>query len=455
VTAKSAFRLLGAVRSRRVLAELEAWAASIAHRPALGSLSDTELLREMRLLGEPECRPLARGQSALVVSFLFYAAGEHAFRHYPEAHRLLTAGIGNPTTAISIGIDELVEAARPLAAAFRETMDAAAFLARLEGEPGGPEWLGRLRDFLARFGHRCPGEFDLSAPRWAEDPSMILGLVRAGLIAPPSARATARLARERQRRLEAVAAAVSASPFWRRPVLRFLARRVEVAWPLREAPKHWAMVVFARMRAAILEMGSRLASRGVLDARDDVFFLEWAEIEALLRGQATDHRARVAERKKRHERHVAHPAPDFVRSDGVPVLDEEPTSVPDDGVLRGTAVSGGRATGRARILRSPDPGAMNDGDVIVMEFADPGWTPLFPRAGAVVMEVGGTMCHAAVVARELGIPAVFGVAGARRLVADGQVVAVDGERGTVTVGPAAPPTLPRRRASALEWKGEG
>jgi pyruvate,water dikinase len=85
-----------------------------------------------------------------------------------------------------------------------------------------------------------------------------------------------------------------------------------------------------------------------------------------------------------------------------------------------------------RVLAEPDPAAMAEGDVIVLEFADPGWTPLFPRAAAVVMEVGGLMCHAAVVARELGIPAVFGIREATRLLRDGQQVIVDGENGTVT-----------------------
>ena len=85
---------------------------------------------------------------------------------------------------------------------------------------------------------------------------------------------------------------------------------------------------------------------------------------------------------------------------------------------------------------------MADGDVIVVEFADPGWTPLFPRARAVVMEVGGAMCHAAVVAREVGIPAVFGVRGATRLLRDGQVVAVDGDRGTVELGAYNQPEKP-------------
>ena len=90
-------------------------------------------------------------------------------------------------------------------------------------------------------------------------------------------------------------------------------------------------------------------------------------------------------------------------------------------MLRGTPASAGQAAGPVRILREPDPGAMSEGDIIVMEFADPGWTPLFPRA-------------AAVVAIEMGIPAVFGVSDATRILTDGQCVTVDGTLGTVTPG---------------------
>jgi pyruvate,water dikinase len=82
--------------------------------------------------------------------------------------------------------------------------------------------------------------------------------------------------------------------------------------------------------------------------------------------------------------------------------------------------------------REPDPSRLQEGEVLVVEFADPGWTPLFPRAAAVVMEVGGMMCHAAVVARELGVPAVFGVADATTLLREGTRVTVDGDKGTVT-----------------------
>jgi pyruvate,water dikinase len=213
--------------------------------------------------------------------------------------------------------------------------------------------------------------------------------------------------------------------------MRFLARQVAAFMPLREAPKHYAMICYQRMRASALEAGRRLAERGVVSARDDVFFLNQDEVRALLGGASAPPELAgiLAERRDRHARHLAAPAANYVRSDGVPV---ELEAAPLDGSLRGVGASCGRATGPVRILSAPDPRAMSDGDVIVVEFADPGWTPLFPRAAAVVMEVGGAMCHAAVVAREVGIPAVFGVRGATRRLKAGQHVVVDGDRGTVS-----------------------
>jgi pyruvate,water dikinase len=257
--------------------------------------------------------------------------------------------------------------------------------------------------------------------------------VRTGLRSAEGERATDRLARQAAERERAVAAAVAEAPFWRRPWLRLCARLVASYMPLREAPKHYAMHAFARIRASALELGRRFAARGVLAAPADVFFLEWSEVRHLAEGRPPlpGLRRLVAERQARHELFRALPRPHFVRSDGVPVLEEEPAPGPD-GALRGDGVSAGTASGPVRILREPDPHAMRDRDVIVVTLADPGWTPLFPRASAVVMEVGGTLCHAAVVARELGIPAVFGVTGATRRLHDGQSVRVDGRAGTVT-----------------------
>ncbi len=261
---------------------------------------------------------------------------------------------------------------------------------------------------------------------------MILDLVRVGLESPPGETVEARLARLSAARERAIAAAVAASPAWRRPLMRFLARQVVACTPMREAPKHHAMLAFERIRAAALELGRRLTRRGVLDDAADVMFLEWSELQSLATGGAVaaDLRDRVRERREALDRRRAARPPDLLRSDGVP--EDEPEDRADaPGTLRGLGASGGRARGPVRILRAPDAGGLREGDVLVVEYADPGWTPLFPRSAALVMEVGGAMSHAAVVARELGIPAVFGVRGATSLLADGETVEVDGDRGVV------------------------
>ncbi|MFI0424264.1 PEP/pyruvate-binding domain-containing protein [Spongiactinospora sp. 9N601] len=119
--------------------------------------------------------------------------------------------------------------------------------------------------------------------------------------------------------------------------------------------------------------------------------------------------------------------------------------------LTGTPGSRGTVAGTARIVRGPgDFGRVRPGDILVCPFTDPAWTPLLRVAAGVVTEVGGVLSHAAIVARELGIPAVLGVEGATSRLHDGVAVTLDGTSGTITVireeqgGGAAPPHRPNR-----------
>lgn len=109
------------------------------------------------------------------------------------------------------------------------------------------------------------------------------------------------------------------------------------------------------------------------------------------------------------------------------------TSAPGTTVLTGAPGSRGTATGPARVVRGPaDFARVRPGDVLVCPWTDPGWTPLLRVAGGVVTEVGGVLSHAAIVARERGIPAVLGVPDATRLLRDAARVTVDGTAGVVT-----------------------
>lgn len=102
-------------------------------------------------------------------------------------------------------------------------------------------------------------------------------------------------------------------------------------------------------------------------------------------------------------------------------------------ILTGVGASTGSAHGTARLIHGPDEFThFQSGDVLVCRTTDPAWTPLFGMASAVVTETGGMLSHAAIVAREFGIPAVLGVRGALDLLADGEPLAIDGAQGTVT-----------------------
>jgi pyruvate,water dikinase len=442
---RSSPRTLRALLPRAGLASLEAAAAEVARRPPIETLDARALLAELRLWESPEAGALRDGMQMLVVMLVVWVTADAMFAPYPDAQRLLAAGIrGNPTTEISLRLDGLIEAARPLAAAFaverapRELFDA------LAASAAGREWLELYRGFLDFCGQRGPREFDLAAPRWSDDPTMVIDLVRLGLVEQGTEGVGARLDRLERERAAAIDGAVRAAPLWKRPLLRRAAKSVANVLPMREAPKHYGLHVFQRMRHAALELGCRLEGAGVLATADDVFFLELAELENVapsLDGGASGASAtlttselarRIAQRRAELDDFTRRAPPDFLRSDGVPV--DDGSQVPSlDGVLRGTGVSRGAASGVARVLDRPDPRAFAAGDVLVVRYADPGWTPLFPRAAALVMEVGGAMCHAAVVARELGIPAVFGVARATELLAGGARVAVDGSSGEVRI----------------------
>lgn len=434
----NARRWMDALRPRRAMRSLQRIEQAMLRRQSdlpLTSFNERELYEEMHLLNRPDFAAALDSVHSTIVSMVVYHLAVRTFRGHPHAARLLATGIPeNPTTQISLAIDEMIHTARPIAARF-ESAPPAQLVAALRQLPEGRAWLEQMADFLARFGHRGPKEFDLGAARWSENPDMIIELVRAGLATQGDGRLIDRMQRLAFERQAAVAIAVHEAPTWRRPLLRWMALLVGLHMPLREAPKHYVMLIFHRMRQAALELGDRFTRLGMIERPEDIFFLELPEVLLIIdqKDTSTDWRRHVIERRDRFEHFGAETVPNYLRSDGVPVPTRAVGTLGDaNGTLRGTGISTGCARGPVRILMTPDPRAMADGDIIVMRFADPGWTPLFPRAAAVITEVGGLMCHAAVVARELGIPSVFGVVAATSLLANGQMVLVDGTAGTVT-----------------------
>jgi pyruvate,water dikinase len=193
----------------------------------------------------------------------------------------------------------------------------------------------------------------------------------------------------------------------------------------------------SQARELLWPVGEELTRDGRLTQAADIFFLTFPEAHAALAG--ADLRESVSERRttfarELRRRHV----PLVLLSDGT-----EPAAQPQEtqstgrseGMLQGTPASPGMVTAPARVILDPHGARLSPGEILVAPSTDPGWTPLFLKASGLVMEVGGAMAHGAIVAREYGIPAVVGVAGATERIATGSCITVDGAAGTVAIEP--------------------
>jgi pyruvate,water dikinase len=213
-------------------------------------------------------------------------------------------------------------------------------------------------------------------------------------------------------------------------VLRRLIHDAADGLARREHVKAAVFAVGGEVRRVHLELGRRLTAAGILDVPEDVDLLRDAELSPSLAG-APPAPAEVARRRRwMQQRQDEPPLP--VRFTGTPTA--QPVEVLRGDRWSGWAASPGRYTGRARVVTVPRPELLSPGEVLVAAATDAGWSPLFLRAGAIVVERGGPLSHAAIVARELGLPAVLNLAGATAGL-DGRLVTVDGDSGEVVVHP--------------------
>jgi phosphohistidine swiveling domain-containing protein len=291
-----------------------------------------------------------------------------------------------------------------------------------------------LREFTDRHGYHGPNEGQLSGVTWREDPAPILARVddyRA--VAADSPRAPrARSAAQAEISKHARQQLLASMPWAKRRAADFLVTLTARYLALREQGKAGYLITFDVARAAARRLGVLLVDRNAIDNAEDVFHLGY---DALMAGIHSDQRRLVAARSASYARRqsIRLPKswaglPDVVNIDEV---EQNRLSVGE--VLVGVAASGGVIEGRARIVRDPDEIELNDGDILICETTDPAWVPLFLVAGGVVTDHGGLLSHGPIVARELGIPCVCGTETGSRRIVDGQLVRVDGDRGTVEV----------------------
>jgi phosphohistidine swiveling domain-containing protein len=297
-----------------------------------------------------------------------------------------------------------------------------------------------LKEFLHVYGHRGVAEIDLGLSRWSEDPTYVLGVLANYLqLKNPDLAPGVQFQRGAQEAESMVAELTRRARHkgWLRgQLVRFFLKRVRTLAGLREMPKFCLVLILAQMRETLWSVGKELAEAGQLEEVEDIFFITLQEAHTALAGEGM--RQVVSERRAGYDFELRRrQIPRVLLSDGT-----EPTAATSsgdaaagvsEGTLLGSPASPGTVTAKARVILDPTGAKLEPGEILVAPSTDPGWTPLFLTAGGLVMEMGGMMSHGAVVAREYGIPAVVGVAGATERITTGQQITVDGAAGKISI----------------------
>jgi rifampicin phosphotransferase len=305
----------------------------------------------------------------------------------------------------------------------------------------GTEFLRRFELFLQKYGHRGRYESDWSLPRYSEDPVPLLFAIGVHVKAPECPLPQTIIARQEREAAQTMRAFEARLNWWQRifwlPCVRWLLRRIKRMYVWRELCRSEMMRPPSAIRLWLLAMAERFVERGLIDERDDYFFLTREEIAAGL-GQpelAGQFRSIVARRKAEIELWRELEMPLLMRESELPALLSRGVAVmPEASVreLRGLCVSAGCVEGEVLVMRDPSEFArMRRGAILVAPATDPAWTPLFTLASGLIVEVGGTLSHASTVAREYGLPALANVKDATRILKDGDRVLLDATGGVV------------------------
>lgn len=352
---------------------------------------------------------------------------------------LLNASLQGQGTVISaqqiVRLAELAEVALEEGLVRRWFLDEAWTATGFRDALARTSFLEHFERYLADYGHRAVGESDIMSLRMTDQPETVLSVLRTQLRTGEVTPARDILARQAEGRQEALAE-IQRRFGWRRhrlAVFRWWHRRLTRFSVLREANRHHLMYYSLAVRRLLLQLGARMVERGVLTEPDDVFYLTMDEQAALSGDDRRDWLALVRARREERARNGQLHVPDTIRDWEAVLQASDPSSgLETEGALRGIPISAGVATGPVRVVHSTaDWGRVSPGDILVVPVIDPGMAPLFGLAAGVIAEMGGTLSHGAIIAREYGLPVLVNVPYATSLLREHDWVTIVSSTGTI------------------------
>jgi len=286
-----------------------------------------------------------------------------------------------------------------------------------------------LEQVVANHGFHGPLEGEISSRVWREDPTPLAAVIERYAATDDSSSPLARERAVRERLPKMQAELLAALPAPARPAARLLLHRAARTIPLRGVGKASFLQALDVARAAARRVGEHLANAGVLDEPEDVFYLTVDEIVGELPDGAQDLVARRRERRTEYQRLEL---PTWWRGTPEPtVVSESESEATGDALLSGIGAGSGIVEGPVRVVHDPAVVEIEPGEILVASTTDPSWASIMFVSSALVVDIGSVLSHAAVVARELGLPCVVNTGNGTRVLRDGDLVRVDGSAGTV------------------------
>lgn len=345
----------------------------------------------------------------------------------------------NITSEMGLALLDVADVIRPYpeVIAYLQHIEDDSFLDELVQFKDGEKVRDAIEAFLNKYGMRCSGEIDITKTRWSEKPTTIIPMILNNIRdfeAGASKRKFEEGLQEALKREEELL-----------DKLQYLAdgkQKVEETKRMisiirnfagyREYPKYGMINRYFIYKQALLKEAEQLVRNNVITEIEDIYYLTFEELHEVVRTNKLDYKV-IHKRKNEYKLYERLTPPRVITSDGEIIIGKyKRENLPTEAIV-GLPVSSGVVEGRARVILNMEDASLEDGDILVTAFTDPGWTPLFVSIKGLVTEVGGLMTHGAVIAREYGLPAVVGVENATKRIKDGQRIRVHGTEGYIEI----------------------
>lgn len=361
----------------------------------------------------------------------FFAAGKLkkilSKKNTVKLFELTVGERGNSTTEMALFINEISEFYRNTKIKNIENCNDIENLIDLLEEPKEKE---RVEKFFEIYGCRGIGELDVANDRYFEDISIIKSSILNNIKIQKKGEYLKKFEKLKDgtRKLkDEIIYSVKDRNFITKLLVEKCIRIIQTNYILREHHKLGMVQLLTLIKKEIKTIGELLVENNLIENPSDIFYLDLDEIQ-----QALEHKKNykniVIERKFNYTRYENLTIPKLMLGSGEIMTCKRENL---QGDLIGEGISEGTTRGRVHVILDPKDAKIEKGEILVVPFTDPGWTPLFVNAGGLIMEVGGLMTHGAVVAREYKIPAIAGVGGATKKLKTGDIVEIDGSSGII------------------------